>query len=225
MNEIRVATKEEAKAFGKLAKVDLKLNSSQLTPLEAERSRFVANEVDLYLYREGTPFLFLKDSEPVSLNITRLSSRKRRDAWGRYSNFNIAYTLLNHRYKGYATALCTFIEQSLASQGYERMKSLIGSWGGYRLHTGLNHMMWGLGPNGCIAVDFPLRKGLFPPGIPRLSRSYGISETLTKDILLTILTDPNGLFARTEDEVLEAFEKHPPVFGKVSSASVPAIAQ
>lgn len=220
MVHIASVTKEEAKAFGILAKKDLSEHPLQGTILEAKRNKEMVNEIDLDLFRGGTPFLLFENSQPVSLHITRMSSRKRKDAWGRYCNFYLAYTLPSHRYKGYASALCTFVQDQLQAEGYDRMKSLIGSWGGFRLHLSLGHTLWGLAPNGCIVVDFPLRKGIFPSSTPRLIRSYGLSEEWSVDSLITALTDQNGFFARTKEEVLETFSRHLPVLGKPRSSPV-----
>lgn len=172
------------------------------------------DEVALDLYRGGTPYLRVLDGNPISLNITRLSNRKRRDAWGRYSNFYLAYTLPEYRKQGHATALCRWIQETLASEGYDRMKSLAGSWAGFRLHLALGDIFWGKAENGCLVVDSPLHSGSFPSTIPRLIRTYSLDGSYTRENLIEDLCDPNGHFLQNRNLVEEVLTHHDLLLGR-----------
>lgn len=200
---------EEALQFGKLARDDLKLHP----PEGYYRDRQVISEVSLDLYRGGTPYLLYVDKLPVSLNITRLSSKKRISAWGRYVNCNLTYTLTEHRFRGYSSGLYLHLQKRFADMGYERLKSLIGSWPGFRLHINLNHVIWGQEELGHFVVDTPLTTKSPPTGIPPQIRSYHLSDDWTEQKMLEGLSNPKGFFRCSDSDIREALSRHTPILG------------
>ena len=125
------------------------------------------------IIRWGYPCLGLKvDGEILSINVTSFSKRPRKNAWGRYLNFYIAYTVPAHRHKGYATQLATHIEQIGIDGGWDRIKSLAGSYGGVRLHMGMGHHFYGIGKGGALVMDSPLKSGeVWPDTLPIEARN------------------------------------------------------
>jgi len=121
----------------------------------------------------GVPCLgLLVCGELLSVNVTNFSKSKRKNAWGRYLNFYLAYTVPEHRYKGYASRLVEHVERTALEQGYNRMKSLAGSYAGVRLHMRFGHQFWGIAKRGEFMVDTPLRSGdEWPEGIPIEARN------------------------------------------------------
>jgi len=126
----------------------------------------------------------------VSVNLSRLSGRKRDGAWGRYVNFMYAYTRPPFRRMGYAKALLGYVEHHAIGEGYNRLRSLASTQAGYALHRSLKHEMWGITPKGEVIIDTELLAGCpcgaagktecgwcfggqhrgFPEGPPRLVR-------------------------------------------------------
>lgn len=114
------------------------------------------------------------DNELVSVNVTNFSKSKRKNAWGRYLNFYLAYTIPEHRYKGYASLLVAEIEKRAIEGGWNRMKSLAGSYAGVRLHMHFGHQFWGIAKKGELIVDTPLQAGdEWPEGVPIEARNAG----------------------------------------------------
>jgi GNAT superfamily N-acetyltransferase len=119
--------------------------------------------------------LFLYD-QAVSWNATYFSRGRKKNGWGRYVNFHLAFTLPEFRRRGYATELARFVEAQAVAQGYHRLKSLCQTYAGYRLHRKLGHHFWGLQGtyhdgrvregNGKLLIDTPLLEREFPEGVP-----------------------------------------------------------
>jgi GNAT superfamily N-acetyltransferase len=139
----------------------------------------------------GTPCIGLMvDYELLSVNVTSIH-KKPKNAWGRYINVYLAYTVPAHRYKGYASTLVEHLEKEALAEGCTRMKSLAGSWAGVRLHMHFGHHFYGVAKNGELVVDTPLISGLtFPDGIPVdvRNRTVGEARLQTRDDLIEILT-------------------------------------
>lgn len=138
----------------------------------------------------GTPCIGLMiDNELQSINVTSIH-KKAKNAWGRYINVYLAYTVPVYRYKGYASILIRHLEEQALAEGCKRMKSLAGSWAGVRLHMHFGHHFYGVAKQGEIVVDTPLAPGLeFPEGIPVDVRNRAENpHILTRAELRQILT-------------------------------------
>jgi GNAT superfamily N-acetyltransferase len=146
------------------------------------------------------------DQLAVSIHMTRFSSPKSREgAWGRYCNFNLAYTLATHRRRGYATELLRHVEALARAEGVSRMKSLVKSWGGFRLHWRAGHQFWGLTEDGELQIDTPLDPNQpFPNTVPRLARAAVENPHLMEPgELFDVITNPKGLFRADPAEAKE----------------------
>ncbi len=114
------------------------------------------------------------EGKAVSFNATYFSRGKKKNAWGRYVNFHLAYTFPEYRFRGYATQLSRYVEEDARRQGYHRLKSLCQSYAGFRLHLALGHGFYGVqaatahrGKDGAgaLVVDAPIVTGhQFPTG-------------------------------------------------------------
>jgi GNAT superfamily N-acetyltransferase len=144
-------------------------------PLDDKVSRSMLSGSRVAVMSWDVPCIgLLVDNELVSVNVTNFSKSKRKNAWGRYLNFYLAYTVPEHRYKGYASLLVEEIEQRAIAGGWNRMKSLAGSYAGVRLHMHFGHHFYGIAKKGELIVDTPLRSGdEWPEGIPIEARNAG----------------------------------------------------
>jgi GNAT superfamily N-acetyltransferase len=106
------------------------------------------------------------DGKAASFNATYFSRGKKKNAWGRYVNFHLAYTFPEYRFHGFATQLSRFVEEEARKQGYHRLKSLCQSYAGFRLHLALGHGFYGIqaatahrGKDGAgaLVVDAPIK--------------------------------------------------------------------
>jgi len=135
-------------------------------------SRRMLSESRSVVVHWGTPCRGLwVDGDLITVNVTSFSKRPRKNAWGRYLNFYLAYTRPLDRYKGYATHLAQTIEKMAVGQGYSRLKSLAGSYAGVRLHMAMGHHFWGIGKGGALIVDTPISDEKFPEGVPIEARN------------------------------------------------------
>jgi hypothetical protein len=120
----------------------------------------------------GVPCLGLRvDGRLVSINVTNFSKRPRKNAWGKYINWYLSYTIPSERFKGHATSLALHVEQLAVEHGYSRLKSLAGYYPGVRLHMRMGHHFWGIGKGGALIVDTPISAETFPDGIPIEARN------------------------------------------------------
>lgn len=145
-------------------------------PLDDKISRSMLSGSRVTVMSWGVPCLgLLLNGELVSVNVTNFSKRARKNAWGRYLNFYLAYTVPEHRLKGYASRLVEHVEKTAIEGGWNRMKSLAGSYGGMRLHMHFGHQFWGIAKKGEFIVDTPLRGGdEWPDGVPIEARNAGV---------------------------------------------------
>ena len=165
------------------------------------RERGFLTDMNLSFHYGGTVRGLVADGHLVSVNTTRYSARKAKDAWGVYAFFFFAYTLPRYRFLGYATELNHLMEEKAREQGYSRMRSLIQSRGGFRLHRRFGHHIWGIAEQGELVVDTPLSNKVFPNTVPKRARAYSDRPTpLTDEELLPLLTDPRGPFVYSEEE-------------------------
>jgi hypothetical protein len=167
-----------------------------ITPEEAKFERSFIGNFGFYSFYKAELFGLVVNDQIVSVNATRFSSRPRKEAWGRYINFFMAYTPHDQRRNGYATELQLFIQSYAVQNNYQRVKSLIQSWGGVRLHLNCGHDYYGLSKGGEIVVDAPIVNEQFPEGIPKQARPSvnGEPKKLTKSDLFDIVTNEEGLF-------------------------------
>ncbi|CAB4189931.1 NAT_SF domain containing protein [uncultured Caudovirales phage] len=175
---------------------------------EDKNNRRILNDGNPVVVRWGIRCMGLKlDGKLVSINVTNFSKRPRKNAWGRYLNFYLAYTLPHLRRQGLATNLLEFIEASAIEQGYSRMKSLAGSWGGVRLHMSKGHHFYGVGKGGALIVDTPLASGMpFPEGIPIEARNACTApELMTRESILHALSQKPFLREDAGDAVHRYF--------------------
>ena len=198
-----------ARVFERLARGTLAeaLIEGKLEEWQAAAEREMLPVFPVYPFRGARVWAVLNsDQLAVSIHMTRFSSVKSREgAWGRYCNFNLAYTLATHRRRGYAIELLRHVEAIARMEGIARMKSLVKSWGGFRLHWRAGHQFWGLTEDGELQIDTPLDPGQpFPATVPRLARAaVEDPHRLTPEELYVIVTDPRGLFRADPDEAKE----------------------
>ncbi len=133
----------------------------------------------------------------VSLNISH-PGKSRRCGWGKYVNLYYAYTRHDLRKQGHATALQRFLEPLWLGDGQNRLKSLVGSYGGFRFHRRMGHSFWGTNEKNELVVDAPLmnwdptKAQVWPDSVPRHARGVTESKTpLTDDVLVAYLQDDN----------------------------------
>jgi len=159
-------------------------------PLDDKISRSMLTGSRVTVMGWDTPCIGLNlNGNLISINVTNIHKR-RKNAWGRYINVYLAYTLPDYRYKGYASRLITHLEETAIAGGCNRLKSLAGSWAGVRLHMHFGHTFWGIAKTGEIVVDSPLAPGMkFPDGIPEDVRNRTVepAHILTQSELYKIL--------------------------------------
>lgn len=142
----------------------------------------------------------MSDAEGVvSVSAHYFGRSPRKNAWGRYTNWMLAYTVPEKRRMGHATALEEFMELTARMAGLDRMRSLAQSVGGARLHLRMGHQFWGVTGRGELIVDTPLEQGLeWPSGIPERARSAankgGRLGRMSRRHVGLALIDPNGIF-------------------------------
>lgn len=149
----------------------------------------------------------------VALHALSWSKKKRNDAWGRYVNSYYGYTLPSARFRGHGEALFRHVQVVARQAGYDRIKSLIQSIGGVRLHLHLEHDYWGVDPHGMILVDARLAPDVTEPAdsVPMQVRTRAVGEPRKLDAkaMLDIVADPFGIFARPWDEAVELIARYP----------------
>ena len=152
----------------------------------------------VYPFWGATLFGFYRWDKLVSVNATRFGKGKKKNAWGKYTNFYLAYTPPEFRRQGHAKILQMAIEGLALEQGYARVKSLTQSYLGLRLHMSLGHWFWGVNERNEIGVDTPLDTVKdFPAGVPIEMRGLVNPHLLNRDDLLQIVAKPP--FVVTED--------------------------
>jgi hypothetical protein len=107
-------------------------------------------------------------------------------------NFYLAYTLPEYRHQGFASQIVAHLEKKALDGGWNRMKSLAGSYGGVRLHMHMGHTFWGVHKSGALIVDTPLNDlDEFPEGTPIEARSKGATaERMTLHEMANALLEP-----------------------------------
>lgn len=128
----------------------------------------------------------------LSVSAVYFSTKPKKNGWGKYINWYYAYTRPALRHRGLASQLQLHIEADAAAQGYHRVKSLVQSYGGVRLHMRLQHDMWGVNPKGEIIVDAPIADCYkFPTGIPVQARQNNLHPGLIDQPMLdAVLSQP-----------------------------------
>lgn len=202
----REVTIKEALAFEKAATA---LFKDEPTENEYKFTKQLVKTISQLDFWGARMWVWEVDGKAVSINATRFSEGPSRDAWGKYSSWYLAYTLPGHRRKGYATNLQIYIEHLAREAGMGRLRSLVGSWGGFRLHYRMGHDFWGLTDRGELVVDSPIDFSKeFPSGVPKRARAVcKTGKRLTKEELVKILQVPR--FGRTEEEVREVLRDYP----------------
>jgi GNAT superfamily N-acetyltransferase len=163
----------------------------------------------IYLDRFSASVFGVETNEGIiSVNATYFSKRPKKNGWGRYINCYLAYTAPEHRRKGFATGLQRWIEQQAREKGYHRVKSLVGSYAGFRFHQSLGHSFWGVNDRNEIYVDAPIRKDWeFPTTVPQEGRGVPNPHLLTQEDLVEILQKkPHN---QTAAVLTEGFAKRP----------------
>jgi GNAT superfamily N-acetyltransferase len=140
-------------------------------------------------------YILFTDNRAASFNATYFSRGKKKNGWGRYVNWHLAYTLPEFRRQGFARKLARAVELEARKAGYHRLKSLCQTQLGYFLHRSLGHQCWGpfvkaIGQRaaggeksrGALVVDTPLRTDWqFPEGIPIEARCALDPHLMTKE--------------------------------------------
>lgn len=193
-----------------------RLFTASVSSLQSERiisaevalaCRGYLSNLDRYESYGAEVWLKWQDDGPVSLNATRIGASKTPNAWGRYANWYLAFTLPLWQRRGHAAELQRKVESVAVERGALRVKSLIQSFGGLRLHLALGHQIWALNPAGELVVDTPL-SGVtksFPPGVPIKARKHAGDRWAPMGLeeLQRIAFDPAGIFR--VDPTEEAF--------------------
>ena len=171
--------------------------------------KYLSN-IGIYEFYGATPYLVLDDKGvEVSAHVARPATSKSKNAWGRYVNHYLAYTRPMKRRQGYASWGEFILQEAWASRGYNRLKTLCQSWLGICYHEHLRDHVWGINPKGELVIDSPLNpQEDFPPGVPIKARKFARGETeLTVSELRVILSNPQGIFRRSLDEIDAVLEK------------------
>lgn len=193
---IREVTMEEALLFEKSVHA---LFKDEPTKLEQDFTKQLVKQMSMLGFWGAKVWVLEVDGKAVSINATRFSKGRSHDAWGKYSSFYLAYTLPSHRYRGYATRLQRAVEEQ---SGMDRLRSLAGSWGGFRLHYRMGHEFWGIAERGEVLIDTPISSAPFPTGVPKRARKFNTTGTrLSREALIEVLTGER--FGRTVPEVEE----------------------
>lgn len=171
--------------------------------------RPVLRNWNIYLQRfGGEGWAVEKDGRLISFNATRFNKRTDKDGWGRYINWFIAYTLPQFRRKGYACGLQLHIEALGRERGYHRVKSLIESYAGFRLHLALAHQLWGVNARNEILVDAPIHPSWrFPEGAPPMARMCANPHLYSRTELETLLTQKP--YCQSNTEISFCFDQRP----------------
>jgi hypothetical protein len=135
--------------------------------LDAANGKFLQNQWSAGPFHNDFCFGLRIGIGFVSYNATRFSTKKHKNAWGRYIHAHLAYTPVQYRRRGYAKLLFQLIEHLAFESGYSRVKSICQTYLGFRLHRSLGHEFWGLDKRGKLIVDSALNPAdAFPAGIP-----------------------------------------------------------
>lgn len=171
--------------------------------------RAVLKNWNIYLQRfGGEGWAVEKDGQLISFNATRFNKRTDKDGWGRYINWFIAYTRPEFRRRGYACALQLHVENLARKRGYQRVKSLIESYAGFRLHAALGHQLWGVNERNEIVVDASIdRAWTFPSGIPPMARKCLNPHLYSQAELAILLT--RHPYSQSSAEIESCFQQRP----------------
>jgi hypothetical protein len=137
-------------------------------------------------------FGLIVDGETVSYLAARFSTKKHKNAWGRYLSWHFSYTPVVNRRCGFASRLFRDVQQLAYFQGFQRVKSVCQTYLGFRLHLSLGHEFWGLDKkNGTLVVDAALNpEDRFPEGVPIEARCALGAHKLSNQELTNILLAP-----------------------------------
>lgn len=193
--EVSPAAYDEAVAF-------MRKCHSHLGPGEGHERAFMTANLRLYRYWGASFWLGSAEGEPVTLVVARPGRARKKGPWGRYVNFYLVYTDKPHRGNGYSFGTAQALRRQWADEGQSRIKARASSYGGFAHFWAFGDHFWGL-HEGDLVVDAPLnRTQVFPPSVPVEARPYSTRQ-LSREDLLTILTDPHGRFRATEGEARE----------------------
>ena len=107
------------------------------------------------------------DGHTVSFSSVRFTTRPRKNAYGRYADWHVAYTAPQLRRRHYATDLWNEIRLLAIAAGHDRVKSIAKGKLGFYLHRSLGHQFWGWDKGGRgLVVDSPLIEKAYPDGVP-----------------------------------------------------------
>lgn len=208
--EVRAVPYEEADGFAKVCKARLRemRDAGTLSAAHARfESAYLAN-LGVYNFYGATFYLGHDGARPTGLVVARPGTAPRKNAWGRYVNHYLAYTAPGFRRQGYATAAEKIVRQMWADDGMDRVKTLCQSWLGFAYHEHLRDRIWGVKPGtGELAIDSPLHGGPWPPGVPIKARQFAAGREMTELEIIRHLTDPDGRFRRTQEEVTAVLGK------------------
>lgn len=120
----------------------------------------------------------------VSFSAVHFSSRGRRNAWGKYMDWRVAYTPMPLRRSHYATELWSLVKQEAIASGHARVRGIAKGKLGFYLHRSLGHQFWGWDRGGRgLVVDSRITDGPFPEGTPIEARCAVDAHLMMSDEL------------------------------------------
>lgn len=168
----QVKTAVEAGAPASLEKIDKSILSD--LPLSVHWG------YRLFVYNKGTL---------ISASLGKSEDKE----WGRGINVMIVHTLLDYRGQGLAKGAYEAVMSYGRKQGFGRVTTTSGSYGGWRTHHALGLTAWGLNAQKQIVFEHPLedrpRKS-----VPPRARKLGSRGPLSLADQVKALVDPEGAY-------------------------------
>lgn len=202
--------KPEIVAFENAVRADLRERWFEFTREQNQVERhWVQTFQMIHHYCNGPFFGLLMGDQVITINATGFSRQTKKTPrnWGSYINFYLGYTIPSARGSGFGGSLLRWVVEEAKRRGYHRLKSLVGSEGGFRLHAPLCCVYWGVARKGELIVDMPLDTSAnYPKGVPAKARTYAKEaqyfpgRPLSNEELLRTLTGPEGVFKLEQDK-------------------------
>lgn len=132
----------------------------------------------LFVYNKGTL---------ISASLGKSEDKE----WGRGINVMIVHTLLDYRGQGLAKGAYEGVMAYGRKQGFGRITTTSGSYGGWRTHHALGLTAWGLNNQGQIVFEHPLTEAP-RKSVPPRARKLGSRGPFSVEQQVKTLIDPAG---------------------------------
>lgn len=155
------------------------------------------SEVNIHVFRGSTLYVAVEGGKVVHVNVSKLGKRKK-NIWEPFVNWNVAYTVVSERRKGYASAVAGHVRRVAIERGCRRLKSTVATADGMYLHKSLGDEFWGVDDD-LVVVNTPLVnderfEGVTPPQCPTDS-----TVPLSFDDVMTLLGGKKLRYDNTAD--------------------------